>query len=126
MRFANLYVRTAVLASLILAASGCQSTRRPVSLLPPGAAPALKPATPPAPLPAAVSTSQPAAPQNQAEEAPQKPASTTASTAAPSTPASDPVADLIARVEKEYQVGLANHKAGKTDDAKQNFDTALN
>jgi membrane-bound lytic murein transglycosylase D len=33
---------------------------------------------------------------------------------------------LIARVEKEYQAGLANHQAGKTDEAKQNFDNALN
>jgi membrane-bound lytic murein transglycosylase D len=33
---------------------------------------------------------------------------------------------LIARAEKEYQAGLANHQAGKTDEAKQNFDNALN
>ena len=48
-------------------------------------------------------------------------------TAAPTpAPASDPVADLIARAEKEYQAGLTNHQAGKTDEAKQNFDNALN
>jgi len=41
-------------------------------------------------------------------------------------PVSDPVADLIARAEKEYQAGLANHQAGKIDEAKQNFDNALN
>ena len=39
MRLANLYVRTAVLASLILAACGCQTAQKPVSLLPPGSAP---------------------------------------------------------------------------------------
>jgi membrane-bound lytic murein transglycosylase D len=33
---------------------------------------------------------------------------------------------LIARAEKEYQAGLANHQAGKTEEAKQNFDNALN
>ena len=39
---------------------------------------------------------------------------------------SDAVGDLIARAEKEYQTGLANHQAGKIDEAKQNFDNALN
>jgi membrane-bound lytic murein transglycosylase D len=33
---------------------------------------------------------------------------------------------LIARAEKEFQAGLANHEAGKVEEAKQNFDNALN
>jgi membrane-bound lytic murein transglycosylase D len=33
---------------------------------------------------------------------------------------------LIDRVEKEYQAGLSNHQAGKTEEAKENFDNALN
>ena len=122
MRFANLYVRTAVLGSLILAVSACQTAQKPVSLLPPGSAPALKPTRPPAATP----TPGPQAVVAQPQEAPaQEPASTPA---APPTPApvSDPVADLIARAEKEYQAGLANHQAGKTEEAKQNFDNALN
>jgi membrane-bound lytic murein transglycosylase D len=121
MRFANLYVRTAVLASLILATSACQTAQKPVSLLPPGTAPALK-------APTAASVPPPVSPSDVtlAQEAPaQEPA--VQETAAPTpTPASDPVADLIARVEKEYQAGLTNHQAGKTDEAKQNFDNALN
>ncbi len=121
MRLANLYVRTAVLASLILGACGCQTAQKPVSLLPPGTAPSLHPATPVA-TPAAAPTQ---AANPQADEAPQKPAAETSSQE-PSAPASDPVADLIARVEKEYQAGLANHQAGKTDEAKKNFDNALN
>jgi len=121
MRFANLYVRTAVLASLILAACACQTAQKPVSLLPPGTAPSLQPAAPM--TPAAAPTAQAATPQ--ADEAPQK------QTAEPSSPeqsaqASDPVADLIARAEKEYQAGLANHQAGNIDEAKKNFDNALN
>jgi membrane-bound lytic murein transglycosylase D len=36
------------------------------------------------------------------------------------------VADLIARVEKDYQTGLSAYKAGQADAAKQHFDTALN
>jgi len=62
----------------------------------------------------------------QPQEAPaQKPESTETPTPAP-PPVSDPVADLIARAEREYQAGLANHQAGKNDEAKQNFDNALN
>lgn len=34
--------------------------------------------------------------------------------------------DLVASVEKEYQAGLAECQAGKTDAAKQNFDQAFN
>ena len=33
---------------------------------------------------------------------------------------------MIARAEKEFQAGLANHEAGKVEEAKQNFDNALN
>src|SRR5438552_1506908 len=47
MRFANLYVRTVALASLALAACSCQTAQKPVALLPPGGAPALKTSTPP-------------------------------------------------------------------------------
>jgi membrane-bound lytic murein transglycosylase D len=38
----------------------------------------------------------------------------------------DPVADLIARVEKEYQAGQDNYRAGHLEAAKQNFDSAFN
>ena len=38
----------------------------------------------------------------------------------------DPVADLIARVEKEYQLGQDNYQAGHLEAAKQNFDSAFN
>jgi membrane-bound lytic murein transglycosylase D len=122
MQFVKLYVRTAVLATLALAICSCSPEKKPVSLLPPGTAPALRPA-PPAPAPAPVAKSQtvPAHP----EEAPaQEPASAAAQASAPSAP--DPVGDLITRVEKQYQTGLANYQAGKADDAKQNFDDAFN
>ena len=62
--------------------------------------------------------------KNQHSPVPVTPADD-ASTAKDS-PSSDPVADLIAKAEKEYQAGLANYHAGKSDDAKQNFDNALN
>src|SRR5271155_1146253 len=38
----------------------------------------------------------------------------------------DPVADLIARVEKEYQAGQDNYQAGHLEAAKLNFDSAFN
>ncbi len=120
MRFVNLYVRTAVIGSLMLLASACQTAQKPASLLPPGSAPALKPTAPSAAAPG------PQADVAQPQEAPaQKPDSTeVAAPAQASVP--DPVGDLIARAEKEYQAGLANHQAGKIEDAKQNFDNALN
>src|SRR5580698_6639229 len=126
MRFTDLYVRTAVLASLILAAGACQTAHKPVSLLPPGTAPSLQPLQPAAPVAATAQAAGPHA-TPQADEAPQKPEpSSQESSASASAPASDPVGDLIARAEKEYQAGLSNHQAGKIDEAKQNFDNALN
>jgi membrane-bound lytic murein transglycosylase D len=37
----------------------------------------------------------------------------------------DPVPDLIAKVDKEYQAGQDNYKAGHLEAAKQNFDSAF-
>ena len=130
MRFANLCLRTAVLAALILAACSCQTAQKPVSLLPPTTAPALKPTPPAAQDPTPVAKPAVAQTQNvpaQKSPSPQSPAPANGTaTAQASSPTSDPVGDLVARAEKEYQAGLANHQAGKTDDAKQNFDNALN
>ncbi len=135
MRFSDLHTRTVVLASLILVASGCQTAQHPASLLPPGAAPALQAAPPAATSrsagPNAASTARNAAPNSdpqpaaQTEQVPQQP-SPEANAPAQSASASDPVGELIAKVEKEYQAGLANYQAGKSDDAKHNFDNALN
>src|ERR1039457_5027448 len=44
----------------------------------------------------------------------------------PQALAVDPVADLIARVEKEYQSGQDNYLAGHLEGAKQNFASAFN
>src|ERR1017187_8147975 len=122
MRLAKLYVRTAVLAVLAIAGSACQSAKKPVSLLPPAKAPALKAAQPTTQAPVAKPETQVA----QAQEQPaQKPASAEPDVPT-SAPVPDAVGDLIARAEKEYQAGLANHQAGKAEEAKQNFDNALN
>src|SRR5579862_6767806 len=136
MQFANLYVRTAVLGALILAAGACQTAQKPVSLLPPTSAPSLQPEVPRAP--AGSGTTVASASQEQIAPV-QKPGAQEATPSATNTKAEqdskaasnsasslDPVAELIGRAEKEYQAGLANHKAGKTEEAKQNFDDALN
>src|SRR5579859_6029742 len=145
MRLVNLYVRsenvarrpspaqsrglnwnlifTSLLAFSLLAASGCQSAQKPASLLPPHAAP-------PAPewKSAAAKTSQPQQAPAQAQTQDDAPAQKSAPVepAASITPIPDPVADLVNRAESQYQSGLANYRAGKSDDARQNFDQALN
>ena len=124
MQLAKLYVRTAVLASLTLAGCACQTAQKPASLLPPGKAPALQPPAPPAQVPTTTSATAPV----HVEETPPQKAALTESVPAPdgtSAAAPDAVALLIARAEREYQAGLANHKAGKIDEARQNFDNAL-
>src|SRR5579862_7538277 len=124
MRFVNLYMRTAALASLMLAACACQTAQKPVALLPPGKAPALKAA---AQAPPATVIASPEGMPPQTEEAPaEKPVAAAVDAPAPAAQAPDPIADLIAKVEKEYQAGLDNYHAGKAEDAKQNFDNALN
>jgi membrane-bound lytic murein transglycosylase D len=124
MRFVNLYLRTAAIASLILALSACQSAHKPVTLVPPATTPAVKPA----PAPAPQAASEPAqAPAEKKQEDSSTEKATTAETAQTETqPKSDVVGDLVAKAESDYQTGLANYHAGKTDDAKHNFDNALN
>ena len=125
MRLAKLYVRTAVLAVLAVAACACHTAQKRVSLLPPAKAPSLKPTAPPVQVPTTAAASSPAQVEDDSSQKSDRTESAPASAAA-STSNSDPVADLIARAEKEYQAGLANHQAGKTEEAKQNFDNALN
>jgi membrane-bound lytic murein transglycosylase D len=125
MRLAKLYVRTAVLALLAVAACACHTAQKRVSLLPPAKAPSLKPTAPPVQVPTTAAASSPAQVEDDSSQKSDRTESAPASAAA-STSNSDPVADLIARAEKEYQAGLANHQAGKTEEAKQNFDNALN
>ena len=97
------------LGAALLALTACQTAQRPAALLPAKQAhpPAITAAaTPQAPI--AVEAPKPApAPAVQPELRP------------------DPVADLIAKVDKEYQAGQDNYKAGHLEAAKQNFDHAF-
>ena len=110
----------------VLAAVGCQTAQK-ASFAPPTQAEA----------PGLVATSkwheqqpqkdQSRQDQSKQDQSGQKPAVPTQSK--PETPQAlrvDPIAELIARVEKEYQSGQDNYKDGHLEAAKQNFDSAFN
>jgi len=102
----------ALVAALAAATVACQSAQKQTFLPPPQAqAPAITSAKKP-----------PAAQQPKSETATPEPQ---LKPPAPVVPKSDPVADLIARVEKEYQSGLDSYHAGNMDAAKKSFDAAV-
>ncbi|MGA9642200.1 MAG: LysM peptidoglycan-binding domain-containing protein [Terriglobales bacterium] len=111
MRFSHRYPAI-LLCGFLAATLGCQSAQKPSSFMPPERAQA------PAIISnAAQGTSQP------------KPAATTEAKPnqlAAKALAVDPVAEVIARVEKEYGAGEQNYRAGHLEAAKQNFDSAFN
>ncbi len=121
MRLSSLYVRTALLASLISWVCGCQSAQKPVSLLPPRTAPALKPQAQAAPAQASITLDPP-----PTEKPAEQKAAPEANAPAQANATPDLVGELIDRVEKEYQSGLANYHDGKDEEAKKDFDNALN
>src|SRR5664279_2887519 len=105
----------AILLSVTLSATlACQGAQKPATFMPLAQAQA----------PALVAASSPPDPHQQksgtaAAEPQAKPP-------VPQALQVDPVADLIARVEKEYQAGQDNYRAGHLEAAKQNFDSAFN
>jgi membrane-bound lytic murein transglycosylase D len=131
MQFKNLYARHAALVFLAsLSVCACHSAQHPVALAPPPPAPALKPAPAATPAPAAETRQEPVFAED--EKAGQDKDGAGGKQGNPGNPippfklATDPVGDLITKVEAEYQEGLANYHAGKTEEAKTNFDNALN
>src|SRR6266446_564367 len=107
-------ILSAPLAATLLATLACQSAQKSSSFMPPAQAQA----------PSLVAASSPPDPHQQ------KPAGSAAEPQSKPKLAHalevDPVADLIARVEKEYQSGQDNYRAGHLEAAKQNFDSAFN
>ena len=105
MRIGTVYLLIAVGAVGVSLETACQSAQRPATLLPAkqASAPAIAPpsATPISPAPKVAEST-------------------------PADPIPDPVADLIAQVEKEYQTGQDDYKAGHLEAAKQDFDRAFN
>src|SRR5215472_18573313 len=132
MRFKNLYARLVALAFLILSVSACQTAQHPVALMPPVTAPALKPK--PATTPGHAPQQQdPVFAEDQKQDQKAGPKGDSAQKQDyPDNPippfklVNDPVGDLIVKVEAEYQLGLTNYHGGKTEEAKKNFDNALN
>src|SRR5271163_3597377 len=106
-----------VAVSVTVATLGCQGAQKN-TFMPPRQAEA----------PVLVASNQPAA-AGSCDRQQQKPgaASSEAQSQAQAQQAVqvDPVADLVARVEKEYQSGLDNYHAGHLEAAKQNFDSAF-
>ncbi len=110
----RLAITLSVLSAALVATLGCQSAQK-MSFLPPGQAqaPALLAASnPPDPPKAKAAVAAAAEPQAKAQ--------------VPQALQVDPVSDLIARVEKEYQAGQDNYRDGHLEAAKQNFDSAFN
>jgi membrane-bound lytic murein transglycosylase D len=102
-------VFSAALAATLAATLGCQSAQK-TSFLPAAQAQA----------PALVASSSQPDPQKKPAAGPQ------AKPPVPQALQADPVATLIAGVEKEYQAGQDNYRAGHLEAAKQNFDSAFN
>ena len=113
MRFSSqryLAILGSVALSATLAATlACQSAQKTTFMPPPQAqAPALLASGPP-----------PNPPKQAASDPQSKPQ-------VPQALQVDPVANLIARVEKEYQAGQDNYRTGHLEAARQNFDSAFN
>ncbi len=107
------YRSLALLFAALAANLACQSAQKQTFLPPAQAqAPALKAASKPPDAPQPKATNAAPAPQAKSQTAP--------------AALADPVADLIARVEKEYQAGQDAYHAGNLDSAKKSFDTAVN
>src|ERR1700687_791824 len=113
MRIKLFHMPIAALLAVLLASLGCATAQKPPQWLPAcegpppiQASPAKtsQPQTPPATAPAPAP-----APKPEVKPAEVKP---------------DPVAELIAKVEKEYQAGEEEYSAGDKDAAKEHYDRA--
>src|SRR5689334_8585179 len=109
MRFSKTYLSIAPLLAALLLGTGCGGTK-PATFLPPAqaTAPELKPIAAPAPAPE-----------------PPKVETTTTEPDVHVVPKTDPVADLLAQVDKEYEAGRVEFKAGRLETAKAKYDHAL-
>jgi membrane-bound lytic murein transglycosylase D len=126
-----------MLTGFALSASACQTAQRPASLLPARSAPTLTSSAPaPAPVQQQATPATPQIPTPKPTQLPVEPAieakpatpsaATPSTQAPPTTPSSDPIGDLIAHVEKDFQAGLDAYNLGHIEVAKQDFDNAFN
>lgn len=120
MRVGKNQMRIAVLAAAAIAGCSCSAKKTvsaPVASAPAMKASAAEPAA--AQPPKAPAVAPPPAPE-------QAPPTEQAQQSSAATPASDPITDLVDRVEKNYQAGMDAYQAGQIDAAKQDFDHAFN
>jgi membrane-bound lytic murein transglycosylase D len=126
MRFVDLHVRTALLVTALLGVCACHSAQKPVAAKPPANPPALQPSTKDSGAQEAAQKPPTEQKQGAAEQSKNGEQSSRPEPAASLSPISDPVTLLVDNAEKKYQEGLTQYHAGKQDQAKQNFDDALN
>jgi membrane-bound lytic murein transglycosylase D len=114
MRFPSHPYLAIILSAPLAATLACQSAQKSATFMPPTQAHA----------PALIAASTPPGPhQQKSDTAAAEPQS---KPQVPQVLQVDPISDLIARVEKEYQAGQDNYRAGHLEAAKQNFDSAFN
>ena len=107
MRIQKLYFLIAAVVVLV-SGNACQTAQRPAALVP-----SVKSSAPPQ------NANSPTVQSNAHSKVVPGPLT--------QTPAkTDPVAELIAQVEKEYSIGEENYKAGHLEAAKENFDRGFN
>src|SRR5262252_7911828 len=123
MRFLSLHVRSALLACCSLAVCAC-SNHHPVAQKAPVQPPALKQNS--APAPAAPARAEQKAATEAKKDEPVQAVGAAQPAPAPAPPAADLVGEVVAQAEQHYQAGLFNYHAGNTDQAKEDFDQALN
>jgi len=106
-----------------MAACAC-SSHHPVAQKAPAQPPAIQKNS----APATAASSQPAsgATTAQDKDTPSLASAATQPAPPPAPPAPDRVGDLVAQAEQQYQSGIANYETGNTDQARQDFDHALN
>jgi len=122
MRFGKSNFRTVVLGSCVLILCGCQAAHKPVSSLP-AATPSLQTmAAAPVAAQSGPQVPTPSQEVSQNQATVQQPGQSKSSPPA----AADPVGELVASAEKEYQAGLDSYHAGESEEAKHHFDNALN
>jgi membrane-bound lytic murein transglycosylase D len=105
-------LRAVLLCALAAVTVACQTAQRQSTFLPSGAEPP-------------VLRAKTAADANKQNATP-APVTSEQNSAAQKALAVDPVANLIANVEKEYRAGQDNYHAGHLEAAKQNFDASFN
>src|SRR5450755_3188304 len=113
MRIKLFHMPIAALLAVLLASLGCATAQKPAAVLP-----AFQGAPPIQASPA--KTSQPQAPP----AATPAPAPTPKPDVKPAEVKPDPVVELIAKVEKEYQAAEEEYSAGDKDAAKEHYDRA--